>query len=396
MIPFPLRSPTTGNPLKADAPHALRDPGDGARWPVIDGIPYLRVGREALVDRALAHLDAGESDAALCAVLADQDDWWTGPPADPAELMRLIRERRTASLRDAVRLLGWGRVGDYFLHRWSDPTYLAGLALLEAHWNAPVCVFEFACGIGHYLRDLARRGCKVAGADVVFAKLWVARHWVVGEGAQLVCFDAGSPHWPIPDAPADLVACNDAFYFLDDKAGLLDRLRETAGDDGWLALSHIHNRDCPGFSAGRAVTAEEIAELFPDALVYDDAELTRALVEARAPAPRAPSDLRGCEAFSVVAGPGMRPAPRSVIDGLTLPKPGAALRLNPLYERADRGDADYAIAWPSHRYEAEYAPRATYPERSPGPETLTFDGLVEGPEADRVRAREFVDLPERW
>ena len=393
MIPFELRSPVTGNPLKADAPHALRDVGDGMRWPVIDGIPYLRVGREALIERVLAHLDAGEGDEALGALLADQDDWWTGSPADPGEILQLMKERRTATLRDAVRLLGWGRVGDYFLHRWTDPTYLAGLALLEAHWNEPRCVFEFACGIGHYLRELARRDCKVAGADVVFAKLWVARHWVVGEGAQFVCFDAGSPHWPIPGAPVDLVVCNDAFYFLDDKAAVLDNLRQTAGDDGWLALGHIHNRDRPGFSAGRAVDADEIAELFPDALVYDDAELTRALVGARAPGPRDPAELRACEAFSVVAGPGMRPAPRSVADGLTLPKADTELRLNPLYAGAN---APHAIAWPSERYRAEYAPRATYPLRSPGPETLTFDGALDGSETGRVRTREYVDLPERW
>ena len=393
MIPFELRSPDTGNPLKADGQHALRDAGTGARWPVIDGIPYLRVHREALVERVLAHLDAGEPDEALAALLVDQDDWWNGPPVDPAGIIRLIKERRTATLRDAVALLGWGRVGDYFLHRWSDPTFLAGLSLLEAHWNEPICVFEFACGIGHYLRELQRRGCKVAGADVVFAKLWVARHWVVAETAQLVCFDAGSPHWPIPGAPVDLVVCNDAFYFLDDKAALLEALRQNAGDDGWLALSHIHNRDCPGFSAGRAVTAEEIAELFPDALVYDDAELTRALVAVRAPSPQEPAALRSCEAFSVVCGPGMRPAPRALVDGLTLPKPGTVLRLNPLYAPAGDG---YVVRWPSERYEAEYALRAIYPLHSPGPEHLTFDGSLDAPETQRVRVREFVDLPERW
>ncbi|WP_375466240.1 methyltransferase domain-containing protein [uncultured Methylobacterium sp.] len=394
MIPFDLRSPETGHPLVSDTSHSLRDGGSDARWPVIDGIPYLRVGRAALVSRVLAHLDAGEGDAALVALLADQDDWWTGPPADPADLHRLVGARATASLRDAVGLLGWGRIGDYFLHRWSDPTYLAGLSLLEAHWNDPVCVFEFACGIGHYLRDLERRGCKVAGADVVFAKLWLARHWVVGAGAQLVCFDAGSAHWPIPGAPVDLVVCNDAFYFLDDKPALLDNLRQNAGDDGWLAVSHIHNSARPGFSAGRAVSADEIAELFPDALVYDDAELTRALVEARAPSPREPAELRACEAFSVVAGPGMRPAPRSVIDGLTLPRAGTGLTLNPLYSRD--GPEDYRIRWPSERYAAEYAPCVTYPLHVSGPETIAYTGDLAGPDTDRVRRREFVDLPERW
>ncbi|KQP62024.1 class I SAM-dependent methyltransferase [Methylobacterium sp. Leaf112] len=394
MIPFALLSPETGESLKADTPHSLRESGTGARWPVIDGIPYLRTNRSELVARTLKLLDAGETGLALEGLLADQDDWWTGPPADALDLHELVRDRAKLSLRDAVRLLGWGRVGDYFVNRWTDPTYLGGLALLEAHWNDPVCVFEFACGIGHYLRDFALRGLKVAGADVVFAKLWVARHWVVGEGVQLVCFDAGSPHWPIPGAPVDLVVCNDAFYFLDGKAEVLDNLRQNAGDDGWLVLSHIHNSGCPGFSAGRAVSAAEIEELFPDGLVYDDAELTRALVEARAPSPRAPSDLTGVEAFSVVAGPGMRPAPRAIVDGITLPRAGTRLRLNPLYAPDPTGG--YRIVWPSDRYEAEYAGLATYPPHSGGPESLAWSGGLESPDLDRIRAREFVDLPERW
>ncbi|MCJ2128998.1 class I SAM-dependent methyltransferase [Methylobacterium sp. E-045] len=394
MIPFDLLSPQTGHALKADTPHSLRDVVTNARWPVVDGIPYLRTGRDELVAATLALLDGDQHDLALEGLLADQDDWWTGPPADPLDLHALVRDRNKASLRDAVRCLGWGRVGDYFLHRWTDPTFLAGLTLLEAHWNDPLCVFEFACGIGHYLREIQARGVKVAGADVVFAKLWVARHWVVGETAQFVCFDAGSPHWPIPGAPVDLVVCNDAFYFLDDKPAVLECLRQNAGDDGWLVLSHIHNSERPGFSAGRAVSADEIEELFPDALVYDDDELTRALVEKRAPSPRRPADLRHVEAFSVVAGAGMRPAPRAILDGLTLPSEGTSLRLNPLYEPDPAGG--YTIAWPSERYEAEYAPRVTYPSHSDGPEILDWVGGEQSPHEDRVRRREFVDLPERW
>ncbi|GEP01673.1 class I SAM-dependent methyltransferase [Methylobacterium haplocladii] len=394
MIPFDLLSPETGNPLEADGAHILRDAETGARWPVLDGIPYLRTNRGELIAATLAHIDAGDTDAALAGLLADQDDWWNGPPADPAALRALVADSRTATLREAVNGLGWGRVGDYFVNRWSDPTYLAGLTLLEAHWNEPACAFELACGIGHYLREMQARGVKVAGADVVFAKLWVARNWVVEKGAQLICFDASSPHWPIAEAPVDLVLCNDAFYFLDDKPGILACLRRTAGEDGWLAVSHIHNSGCPGFSAGKAVSAADIEELFPDGLVYDDAELTRALIEARAPTPRDPHELKACEAFSLVAGPGMRPAPRSVIDGITLPVAGTALRLNPLY-KVDLSGA-YVIRWPSERYAAEYAGRVTYPLHSDGPKTLDWEGGPQTPIAERVRRREYVDLPERW
>ena len=233
---------------------------------------------------------------------------------------------------------------------------------------------------------------------MVFAKLWVARHWVVGrEGAARLLRCRLAP-LADPGAPVDLVVCNDAFYFLDDKAALLENLRQNAGDDGWLALSHIHNRDCPGFSAGRAVTAEEIAELFPDALVYDDAELTRALVEARAPTPAGPgvaADLRG-----VLGGVRPRDAPGAARPGRR-PDPAEARHraaaqpaLRP--RRDGRRQGGYVIRWPSERYEAEYAPRATYPLRSPGPEHLTFEGSLDAPETQRVRVREFVDLPERW
>lgn len=393
MIPFDLLSPVTGRVLRSDTPHSLRDASTGDRWPVIDGIPFLRTNRDELVDLTLKLLDDNDRDLALEGLLADQDDWWTGPLADPIDLHSLVRDSEKLTLRDAVERLGWGRVGDYFLHRWTDPTYLAGLTLLEAHWNDPACVFEFACGIGHYLREFQARGAKVAGGDVVFAKLWVARHWLLDKRAQLVCFDAASPHWPIAGAPVDLVVCNDAFYFLDDKVGILDCLRKNAGDDGWLVLSHIHNSARPGFSAGRAVSAAEIDELFPDGLVYDDDELTRALVEGRAPSPKSPAELTGAEAFSVVAGPGMRPAPRVVLDGITLPREGTQLRLNPLYEPDGQ---TFAIAWPSERYEAEYAARATYPLTSAGPEVLDWIGGEASPHAERVRRREFVDLPERW
>lgn len=383
-----LRSPTNGCELHADGPHSLRD-NSGARWPVVDGIPYLRVGRQALVAELLEILDGGRTEEALILLLADQDDWWTGPRADAVSLRRLARERDRLSLRAAVDHLGWGRVGDYFLHRWSDPTYLAGLALLEAHWNQPRRVFELACGIGHYLRELQDRGYAVCGGDVVFAKLWVARHWVLAHRAPLVCFDAGAG-WPIGGAPVDLVMCHDAFYFLEPKRDIAACMRQTAGEDGWLAVGHIHNRDQPGFSSGHAMSANEIEEIFPDALVYDDAELTAALAEARAPVPRPPSELKRAEAFSLVFGPGMRPEPRAVADGLALPTDGRALRRNPLYRRDDESGA--VLQWPSERYEQEYALRATYPLRSHAPE----HGVMSPSCEPLARRRELVDLPERW
>jgi SAM-dependent methyltransferase len=371
------RSPVDGGPLHPDGEHALA--GRCRRWPVVDGIPYLRIGRDDLADAALAHLDAGQPDQALALLLADQDDWWTGPTAEPQALSRLIAGRDTLSLREAMALLQWGRVGDYFAHRWTDPTFLAGLALVEAHWAAPATAFELACGIGHHLRALAQHGVAVTGGDVVFAKLWVARHWVVPQ-ATLVCFDAAAP-WPMADQRFDLVACHDAFYFLEPKPEILRRLRALSG--GQTLIGHVHNRDWPNLSAGAAMTAAELAALAPDGVLYDDDALTRSLLEQRAPAPAAPDRLREVEAFALAIGAGEA---RPIGGRLGLPPGGGTLRRNPLY------DVDGAVAWPSERYRTEYAARATYPMRSTLPPGVQSDDAP----ADSIRCRELVDLPVRW
>ena len=377
-----LVSPVTGAVLVEDGPNVLRD-ADGFRWPRLDGIPYLRVGRETLVGEVIARLDRGDRDGALVLLLADQDEWWTGAPADAAALGTLIRDRHRLTLREAMACLAFDRVGDYFAHRWSDPTFLAGLALVEAHWRPASAAFELACGIGHYGRELMARGVAFSGADVVFSKLWLARHWVLPPAARLLCFDAAAP-WPVADGPYDLVLCNDAFYFLEPKPDILERLRALAGDGGRLALSHVHNSDADNLSSGHAISAAAMAQLFPESIVYDDAELTRALAAARAPRAGSWNELASAEAFAIEDRSAPIGTARALKKGFAVPVEGAALRLNPLYR--PQGDG-HAIVWPSSRYEAEYAAAATYP-RCIG----RADSLGE----DAARRRIVVDLPERW
>lgn len=361
-------SPVSGQPLTPDTPHSLSEPS-GGRWPVVDGIPFLRRGREALTTDALAALDAGDAEAALTLLLADQDDWWTGPTATPDDLRRLVRERETLTLREAMALLVWGPVADYFAHRWSDPTYLAGLALLEAHWNAPVTAFELACGIGHYARELTRRGVACLGADVVFAKCWVARHWVA-PGAEFVCFDAAAT-WPVGERRFDLVHCQDAFYFLPEQERVAERLRAAVAPHGVLVVGHLHNAGVEGGAMGPAKPAAEWRALFPQASCYDEGELLAALVEARAPGPADWPAGPEIEAWSLVEG---GRAPRSLRGGLALPDESATLRPNPLL-------GEDGPRWPSNRYAGEYGPRSTWAQATGG---------------DPIRTRRLVDLPERW
>ncbi|PAX08643.1 class I SAM-dependent methyltransferase [Sphingomonas lenta] len=364
---IPLRSPTSGQPLRADTPHSLAD-GWGGRWPVVDGIPFLRVEQEGLVAVALDHLDRGDPDEALVALLTNQDDWWTGPATNLDELRRLVRERDTLSLREAMALLRLGPVADYFAYRWSDPTYLAGLALLEAHWNEPRTAFELACGIGHYLREFTRRGVKCLGADVVFAKCWLAKHWVAPD-ADYIVFDAAAT-WPIGDAKFDLVQCHDAFYFMPRQEFVLERLRAAVAPTGLLAVSHIHNSRYEGGAKGPARPADEWAALFSHARVYNERALLAALVRADSPAPAGWADDPAVEAWSLVEGGG--PA-RVVEGGIAVPPADAELRTNPLL-------GPDGPRWPSDRYRDEYADGCAW----------TDD------EGDPARTRRLVDLPERW
>ena len=180
-----LRSPISGRSLRLECPHALTD-GAGERWPLVEGIAYLRAGSKDLAQAALRRLDLGDDAGALALLLAENDSWWSEPPPTQAELLQLVEDARSPhppSLRDAMERLGWGRVGTYFAHRWSDPTFVAGLALTDAHWTAPQTAFELCCGVGHHLRALQQAGVAVAGGDIVFAKLWVARRWGLAPGA---------------------------------------------------------------------------------------------------------------------------------------------------------------------------------------------------------------------
>lgn len=369
-----LHSPLSGAALLADTAHSLKGT---ERWPVVEGIPFLRADRRDLADAALCALDAGHAEEALVLLLGDQDNWARTPPPSEANRRALVQDSR-ASFRDAMDRLAFGPVSAYFAHRWSDPTFLSGLALAEAHWTRPRRVFELACGAGHYLREFARLVPEVSGADIVFAKLWLARRYVAPRAA-LICFDAAVP-WPLADKSADLLFCHDAFYFLPDKPHVASEMQRVS--TGPVLVGHAHNALADNLSAGQPLAPAEYAALFGEPLLYDDRELTAALIEARAPRPATADALASAPAIAMVAGA----MPRPVLGGLAMPAAGAALRRNPLYTGAD-------IRFPSERYATEYGPLVTYPMQVEGPErAIAGDPGIE----TLARRRVLVDLPSRW
>ena len=187
-----------------------------------------------------------------------------------------------------------GRVADYFAHRWSDPTFLSGLVLATAFTAGPV--IELACGAGHFLPELAGAGLDPLGADLVFAKLWLCRHFVAPD-ARLVCFDVQRP-WPLPAGALAGAFCHDAFYFLPDKHAVIAEMRRVCGPDGVVVIGHAHNALADNHSAGLPLTPAQYGELFDgDATLFDDRALTAAFVSGDAAEPAAAASLAAAAAI---------------------------------------------------------------------------------------------------
>lgn len=397
-----LLSPFNGRPLRRDTAHSLTDGAE--RYPVIDEIPFLRTGRDELRRCALASLDAGNARGALAELLRDQDDWARTPPPSAGDVEALI-DGEAKTLRDAMRRLNFAAVADYFAFRWSDPTFLSGLALLNAHLPPQASlVFELACGIGHFCREFELRGINVIGADVVFAKLYLARHYVA-PSCRYICFDAAAP-FPLDDELTDVSFCHDAFYFLPRKPHVADELRRVTRADGELIVGHAHNAAIDNFSSGTALDVAEYAALFPNAQLYDDDELTKALLDERPPRQARPEDLAfRAAAIAIVSRPNGEETRAIHSDKFTMPAPGTRLKLNPLLRVNDAGavEAGSQPAFPSTRYGEEYAAVSEYLTPS---ETLTEEDarrVAQGGETGddvrlraAVRNRHFVALPERW
>ena len=370
-------SPATGAPLRRAAPYVLE--AGNERWPVIEDIPFLRLDRRALADAALDAIDRGDAARATALLLTDQDPFAPDPPPDVEDNLALLADERELSFRDAMARLRLGRVADYFAHRWSDPTFLSGLVLATALERAPV--LELACGAGHFIPKLASAGLGPIGADLVFAKLWLCRHFIAPD-ATLVCFDAQRP-WPVASGVLGGTFCHDAFYFLSDKAAVIGEIRRCCAPAGVIAIGHAHNALVDNHSAGLPLAPGDYAELLGDVAMFDDRALTASFVSRDTPAGATPATLANAEAVSLLS-----PATAALrADRLEQDGCPTTLRLNPLYRR-DAGTREARIAWPSERYAAEYGPLATYPETWTGADTAISD--------EAVRRRVYLNLPARW
>ncbi len=377
-----LRSPLTGARLHRDGPHSLA--AHGERWPVLDGIAYLRDGRRGLVGAVLRALDAGDAAGATALLLQDRLEDGGEVEEPSADLRDMVLRRGALGFREAMRGLDLGYAAEVFAHRWSDPTFLSGLALAEAHWPSRPRLLDVGCGAGHFLRAAATPVQAAWGGDAVFAHLWLARHFVA-PAAQLVCFDACAG-WPFDDAAFDMVLCQDTLHLLADASAAVAQMRRVAGD-GAILCGHV-----PAMRPDSDGSGEGWAGVFGPALLYDDAEMASALIARRAPRPLPNLGAGRSGSIAVAAGRAAAQSPQPVLGVLGAPPRGAALRRNPLY--CEQPDGACVVRFPSPRYAEEVGRLATYP-----PHVAARGRVIAGadPADDAlIRRRVWLDLPPRW
>ena len=335
-------------------------------------------------------------------MLQDQDPFAPLPPPDETTLQQLITDD-TINLREAMRMLNYGPVADYFAYRWATPTFLSGLALLQ-HVVHPsrLPVVEVACGMGHFLRTLEANGVATVGVDLVFSKLWLARRYLGVQGT-LICGDIEqSP--PLATEQAASVFCHDAFYFFEPQEKVLSHLR-TLASGGPLAVGHVHTNAVDHNVAGYPRSAEAYRRLTADGTsFFDDTRFVEAWLNPSKPAQQAVPELRSTEAIAWIEGDENQ-------ELYPLDQPAASLSLNPLLNRENT-----QIAWPTERFRKEYEADAAYlrlseeergvlqewmilsedKKQARQPNSEGFEPIVTQPELDLFRRRILLDLPEQW
>ena len=372
-------------------------------FPVVDGIPILIADDGA---RAAMHaLERGDRYGALAAALG----------VTRAQAARLARadEARALTYREAIEVLAPDAEGTYFLHRFSDPTFVAAEALVRVLGRAAAPAggpwLDLCGGTGHLAHVLAGASGEAAPArtatviaDLYFRKLWLATR-ITAPGADAVCCSADAP-LPFTTGRFSMVVLMDAFPYIWHKRLCADEMMRVARPDGILAMPHLHSSEGENFSAGDPLSPSAYRDLFAafKPALFSDARLLDGLLEEACidlSDHRSPEQLRGEPSLTLVAS---RRA--EMLRRLPAPAPGAVagvLAVNPIYAVEVRdGRSVLTLRFPTPEYEAEFGDCRRYLS-----DRLTVDADLSDPidprrlgprYAELRRRRVILDVPRRY
>jgi SAM-dependent methyltransferase len=374
-----LESPVSGGPMKRIHPHILDD-GE-QQWPLIEGIPYLRLGRDELRKEVLSALSKGYMTEALALLLTDRKDE-TIPCLEFKDA--LLAATTADSVRKAMENLGYGCMAAYMYHRWCLPTYLSGLVLLQAHAKPGMSLFEAGCGMGHFLRGWTERSGPAIGCDLVFSNLWLARRFVAPK-ASMVCCDLDFM-FPMQSHAAEICFAQDAFHYFRKKPHAYKEMKRISSR-GIVLLGHVHNAAMPNLSPGCPLKLREYAECIHPAVTYCDKDLTTAALTGVPAKPvESAAELSAAQAFGFATNEPVGP----MQPWLTAPRPGLPLQLNPLL-------ASGKPQWPNAKFKAEFVDEWSYLREMTYPPEAVIAAAKAGEACEfHARRQAILDLPPRW
>lgn len=400
-----LRCPFCGTRLTLVDSSALRRDGDVIEagvlgceccaYPIVDGIPALSANDTTR--QAMHLLEAGDEEGARHLLL--------GLDPDRIRAFRQFLANPDAmTYRAGLTILSVDAEAEYFVYRFSDPTFLVARAAVQACGTLarrPGRYLDLCGGSGHLTRSMVSDQPATL-ADVFFWKLWLAKRFIVPD-SEVVCCDANSP---LPFAPDtfSMVVLSDAFPYLWHKRLVMDEMMRLAGRDGAIVMPHLHSALGWNYSQGMPLTPAAYRELLAPhgPRLYRDSALLDQVLEGHIDltADETPEALAGEPALVIVAS---RDA--SVFRKVPLPsrQPAPdAVRVNPLYRvEVHEGESVLALTFPTVEYGDEFAAVRRYlPERVtlPGDVRAGVDRSVIGNEAydDLIRRLVLLEVPERY
>jgi len=314
-------------------------------FPYLENIPYLR-DKPALREKAVAYIKDGKIKEGLKVLLKDQDDFAPIPPPENAALDQILDEN--TGFLETMQLLNYGPVTEYFAHRATAPTFLSGLALLQLGAKKKQPLIEVACGAGHFLRSLEANGFSVAGIDLVFSKLWLARKFMNIRGA-LICADSMAKPLFTPKKP-NTVFCHDAFYFFKNKDKVIENLRQLAFG-GSVLVGHVHTNAIDHGVSGYPISEAEYREMATEnAAFFGDSGLVDFWLNSEEKQVIQPLISGKNPVVSWIENP-----PEKA--GKPLDQYAADLHLNPILSETEKG---LQVNWPTPGYKEEYETEMPY------------------------------------
>lgn len=354
-------------------------------FPIVDGIPVLIANDTTRT--AMHLLEAKQGDAALHLLLG-----LDGERIDAFQ--RFVADRDAMTYRQGVKILSVDAEAEYFVYRFSDPTFRVGRAVVQA--CGPMAArsgryLDLCGGSGHLTRSLVSDQAAVL-ADVFFWKLWLAKEFIAPD-SEAICCDANSP-LPFARHTFSMVVLSDAFPYLWHKRLATDEMMRLAGPAGVIVMPHLHSSLGWNYSAGMPLTPAAYRDLLEpqNPKLFRDSRLLDQVLDGYLDlsAAEAPEALEGEAALVVVASrdeslfkrielPWMPPAPDTVI-------------VNPLYRVELRGmESVLTLSFPTEEYADEFTAAKRYL-----PDTLTLPGdVTRSVQRDAIGATRYDDLCRR-